>query len=510
MATAGLKRAAARPGGEADYAAIFECAGTAIGKLAPDGRFLNVNQAYSDLTGYSREELTAAGFQRFTHADDPESDLEAWQALLAGEAERYSRDKRYIRKNGREIWVRVSVSVVRDARGEADFFIEVAQNIDAQKTAEQVLAAREAQLRTIVETVPVGLIIAEFPSGRIVFGNKHVEHLAGHPVLNSPDINSYAEWVAFHADGTRVRSEEYPLARMAAAGEENPSIDVNYRRGDGTFAWRRISGRPVRDASGAIRGGVVAVVDIDEERKARDRAAEQLECVKNQLIHASRVSAMGTMASTIAHEINQPLAAVASCLRGTIKRLRKGGAAAAGEAVVWLERGEQIALQAGETIRRLRAMLAHGETKCERVPLARLIEDAKAIALVGEAAKRVAYSQEVDPALCVEADPVQIQQVLINLFRNAVEAMVNAKEPRLAISARRDGAFVEIRVADGGPGIPENMRASLFEPFLSTKESGMGIGLSICRTIVEAHQGRIWAGDGELGGAAFSFTVPAA
>ncbi|HYG30492.1 MAG TPA: PAS domain S-box protein [Allosphingosinicella sp.] len=493
-----------------DFARIFAGAGTAIGKLAPDGRFLLVNQPFCELTGYDRDSLTAGAFQQITHPDDLEADLEAVQALLAGEAERYSRDKRYVRRNGRVIWVRVTVSLVRDADGEPDFFIKVVQNIDAYKIAEQVLAAREAQLRTIVETVPVGLLIAELPSGRVVGGNSYLEQLLRHPVLHSREIAEYDRWVSYHADGRQVAATEYPLARMALEREENPSLEANYRRGDGTFAWIRMEGRPVRDSTGEICGGVVAVVDIDEERKARDRAAEQLESLRNQLIHTSRVSAMGTMASTIAHEINQPLVAVASCLRGTINRLRKGGAPAIDEALRWLERGEQITLQTGETIQRLRTMLAHGEAKRETVPLARLIEDANAIALVGPAAKAISYRQDVDPSIKVDADAVQIQQVLINLVRNAVEAMAESPDRRLSVTATRDAHSVEICVRDSGPGIAEEMRASLFEPFQSSKPGGMGVGLSICRTIVEAHQGRIWVADGEEAGGAFCFTLPVA
>ena len=219
---------------------------------------------------------------------------------------------------------------------------------------------------------------------------------------------------------------------------------------------------------------------------------------------------MGTMASTIAHEINQPLTALATCLRGTINRLKKGGVESIDDAVKWLGRGEQIALQAGETIHRLRAMLAKSEAKRETVPVARLIEDANAIALVGAAAAGIDYRQDVDPGLTVDADPVQMQQVLINLVRNAADAVGGGGERRITVSARREGGFVHFRVADTGPGIAEAARDTLFEPFVSTKSGGMGVGLSICRTIVEAHQGRIFAENSESGGATFCFTIPAA
>jgi len=141
--------------------------------------------------------------------------------------------------------------------------------------AEAAQRQSEAQLRTIVETVPVGLVMAELPSGRIVGGNAYVEQMLRHPVLHSPDIHSYSEWVSFHADGTRVDGIEYPLARMVLAGEENPSIEVQYQRGDGTRAWTRIMGRPVRNKRGELVGGVVALLDVDAERRAREDLAER-------------------------------------------------------------------------------------------------------------------------------------------------------------------------------------------------------------------------------------------
>jgi two-component system sensor kinase FixL len=155
-------------------------------------------------------------------------------------------------------------------------------------------------------------------------------------------------------------------------------------------------------------------------------------------------------------------------------------------------------------------MLTRGEVRQERVELARLIEEAKSIALVGAQLDGVGYSQDVDPAIAVKGDPIQIQQVLINLLRNAIEAMADSSPRHLSISVRAADGLAEVQVADSGPGIPEERRGTLFEPFVSTKPSGMGIGLSICRTIVESHGGRISAGERDGGGAVIAFTLPLA
>jgi PAS domain S-box-containing protein len=143
-----------------------------------------------------------------------------------------------------------------------------------RRAALRQLSESEAQLRTIVETVPVGIVLAELPNGRIVGGNSYVEKLLRHPVLPTPALDGHGEWVAFHADGRRVAAHEYPLARMALAGEENPSLEVHYQRGDGTRAWMQILGRPVRDSGGELIGGVVALVDVDGERRARQALAD--------------------------------------------------------------------------------------------------------------------------------------------------------------------------------------------------------------------------------------------
>jgi two-component system sensor kinase FixL len=490
------------------YRRMFDAAGVAMAQTALDGRIMMANAAFTRLTGFSHEELVGTHFSEITHPEDDGGSVERHRQMLAGNIDAFRAEKRYRRKDGSFVWVAIEVATVPDADGRPEFFVAAAESIEDRKHAEEALAAREAQLRTIFDAVPVGLILAELPSGRIVEGNKHIERMLRHPVIHSPDIASYGEWVGYHADGRRVANEEYPLARMALAGEEEPSLDIHYRRGDGTFFWGRISGRPVRDARGQVVGGVIAVLDIDAERKARDEIDRKVHGLQNRLIHASRVSAMGAMASAMAHELNQPLSAISNYLEAAARALDRSDAAVAEEALFAVEAASGCAIRAGDIIRRLRAMLVHGDARKEPALVAELIAEARALATIGGAETEVAFGQDVSPALAVLGDPVQIQQVLLNLMRNAIESMHDSAERRLWVTAGPRGDMVEIVVQDTGSGVEPAVRELLFEPFSSTKEEGMGVGLSICRTIVEAHGGRIWAEWGEGPGTAFHFTLP--
>jgi len=240
-------------------------------------------------------------------------------------------------------------------------------------------------------------------------------------------------------------------------------------------------------------------------REAEHRLMES----QAELIHVSRVSELGAMGSMLAHELNQPLAAIGNYIAAA-QRLVGAGKASTREQKRALAHALASTQRAAEIIRRLRAFVIKGEV--ERAPhdVNNIIEDALILALAGGVLKDAGTEMRFDPAArWVLADPIQIQQVLNNLFRNAVDVMAGMERRELLISTRRDGAMVEISVADTGPGLAEKEPDRLFESFYSSKGAGMGLGLSISRTIVEAHGGRIWAESGEPG-AVFRFTLPAA
>jgi two-component system, LuxR family, sensor kinase FixL len=274
-------------------------------------------------------------------------------------------------------------------------------------------------------------------------------------------------------------------------------------RADGsTFPMKLSVGETISDGERLFTG---FVQDLTERREFEAR----LEQAKSELIHVDRISAMGTMASTLAHELNQPLTAIAA-YGEAVRDLLGGDAPVDREMLreVFADMSSQ-AVRAGAIVRRLRQFVSRGEVARTIEDLPALINEASALALVGTRERGISaqffYAPDATP---VYADRVQIQQVLVNLMRNAIEAMETAPVRRLSVATMLlDEETVQVTVADTGTGIAPEIRERLFEAFGTTKEHGMGLGLSICRTIVEAHGGRITARDAQGGGTEFQFTL---
>ncbi|WP_324750822.1 ATP-binding protein [Sphingomonas sp. LY54] len=296
------------------------------------------------------------------------------------------------------------------------------------------------------------------------------------------------------------------LARALASRATYWSDEYRLRRADGEYAIIYERCFIIRDDNGAAIRAVGALVDLTEKRTAEQKVQQ----LQSELIHVSRVSAMGTMASTLAHELNQPLTAVTSYLVGCQRLLESGGEDREGLLLEGMKGAHASALRAGDVIRRLRAMTERGEVCTRAVPLGEAVEEAMGLALVGLDESGLDIQLDVPPTLAVEADPIQLQQVMLNLVRNALQAMQNAPCRKLEIAAAERRGFVEILVRDSGAGIAPEIAETLFEPFTSGREEGMGIGLSISRTIVEAHGGRIWAEANPGGGTVFFLRLPAA
>lgn len=304
------------------------------------------------------------------------------------------------------------------------------------------------------------------------------------------------------------------LARYLETGKKNIigiGREVAARRKDGTVF-------PVELAVGEMEIGgqkkfTGFIRDISRRREAEEllKASEQrLKELQSEFVHVSRLSAMGEMAATLAHELNQPLAAMMNYAQATRRLLEGSAAEDAARLRDLMTKAVAQANRAGDIIRRLRSFVAQGESERSLDDIGDVVNEACALALIGARADGIETSLALDEDLpAVLIDRVQIQQVIVNLIRNALDAMEGQERRALWIeTARGDDNTLTVAVADNGPGLDAAIAEKLFTPFNSSKADGMGIGLSISRSIVEQHGGHIWATPNEGGGVVFSFTLP--
>jgi two-component system sensor kinase FixL len=242
------------------------------------------------------------------------------------------------------------------------------------------------------------------------------------------------------------------------------------------------------------------------QRHDRERLLHE---VQSELLHISRLSTMGEMASALAHELNQPLSAIANYLQGARRLLQNSPDDRAPMIIEAMNKAAEQAVRAGQVIQRLRDFVARGETEKRIESITRLVEEASALALVAAKDQSIRMSLRLDPSVdLVLVDKVQIQQVLLNLLRNALEAMQTSERRELIVSTRpAEDNMIAVDVADTGSGISPDVASRLFQPFVTTKRQGMGVGLSISRTIIESHGGQITVESNPVGGTIFRFTL---
>lgn len=363
------------------------------------------------------------------------------------------------------------------------------------------LHAAEARLRSILSTVPDAMMIID-ERGLIESISTTAERLFGY----TADEVAGKNISLFMPQPYREQHDSY-LARYLQTRERHiigiGRIVVGQRKDGTTFPMHLTVGEMQTGDKHYFTG---FIRDLTEQQLTEQRLQE----LQAEVTHMSRFTALGEMASTLAHEINQPLTAINNYLKGCHRLLQKIEGEPVRVLQDALDKAADQALRAGQIIRRLREFVARGDSERQVENLAKLIEDASTLALVGVREHAIAVSFRLDPeADQVLVDRIQIQQVLVNLIRNAVEVLAEAPTPRqLAIQTigGKDGV-VEVSVADSGAGLAPEVSAHLFQPFVTTKPKGMGLGLSICRTIVEAHGGKIWAGTRPGGGTIFRFTL---
>lgn len=472
----------------------------AIYMVDPEGRVTIWNRGAQRLQGWSEEEVLGRPIDIFYPPDAVEAGKPRADLASARETGKHEEEEWRIRKDGSEFLAFVSTTPLFDDNGAIRGFAEVVRDVTGQRAAENALRSSESHLRSILSTVPDSMIVID-EKGIILSFSAAAERLFGYREAEVVGTNVSR----LMPSPDRERHDGY-LARYLATGERRiigiGRVVFGQRRDGTTFPMELSVGEAIGDERRIFTG---FIRDLTERR----RTEERLEELQSELIHVSRVSAMGTMASTLAHELNQPITAVANYVEGVRDLLADPDPADLPMIREALEDAGKEALRAGHIVRRLREYVSRGEVDKRIENLTILINEAAVLGLMGAREKGVTVDFDLDAnASPVLIDKVQIQQVLINLMRNAVEAMSSVPERRLLISSSPDRpGFARVSVADTGPGLTPEVEAQLFTAFISTKAEGMGLGLSICRTIVEANGGHIWAEPRDGGGTVFHFTL---
>lgn len=358
-------------------------------------------------------------------------------------------------------------------------------------------------LHALIDTVPDAMVVID-GTGHIMSFSKGAERMFGYAeneilgenvsmLMPSPDREKH--------DGYLAHYRETGEKRIIGIGR----VTTARRRDGATFPIDLAVGEVVLQGERVFAG---FIRDLTESRETE----RLLHSLQAELAHASRITSMGTLATSIAHELNQPLTAVTNYVqaaRDLLTDLTPENVELVREA---LQETATEALRAGQIVHRLRDFVSRGESSREIASLHRLVTETTALALLDVNVRNTDFVTRFDPSCdAVLVDPVQVQQVLLNLMRNAFDAMAEMPVKQLIVAtAPADGDMVRVTVSDSGPGISSEIADRLFQPFVSTKDSGMGLGLSICHTIAASHGGKIWAEPSELGGTSFHFTLMSA
>ncbi|SNT12311.1 PAS/PAC sensor signal transduction histidine kinase [Sphingomonas laterariae] len=472
----------------------------AIYMLDEEGRIAIWNKGAERIKGWKEEDILGRSAAIFYPSEDvangkPEADLA--HARTQG---RFQEESWRLRKDGSEFLADIAITPLYDEDGRLRGFGKVVRDITDEKAAERAIEKREAQLNSILATVPDAMVVIDAEGTMLsfshaalrMFGYEEAEVLGRNVsmLMPSPDREAHDDYIA--------RYLQTGEARIIGSTRR-----VMGRRKDGTLVPHELA---IGEATG---GGERVFTGFMRDLTDQETTAARLKELQGELIHVSRVSAMGAMASTLAHELNQPITAVVNYVQIAHALLEEPDAETIAEVREALADAASESLRAGQIVRRLRDFVARGEVQKRVEDLPTLIEEACSLGLVGLSEHGIQTRLELDPsATPALADRVQIEQVLVNLIRNAAEAMAESPTRLLTIAtALERPAMVRVTIADTGPGLDADVAALLFQAFLSTKAEGMGLGLSICRTIVEAHGGKIWVDIPPEGGTRFHFTL---
>ena len=462
-----------------------------------DGSAEFFNRPWLDYTGLSYDEARDWGWEKIVHPEDRNSLLAYWRSILAS-GEPGENEARLRRFDGEYRWFLLRANPLRDESGAIVKWYGTNIDIEDRKRAEESAETSELSFRRIVETIPA-LVWCASPEGELTYVNQRILDYTG---ASLADL-AQAGWVNFlHPDD--VQQTVTIWTDNVRTGNLH---DVQYRlrKHDSSYRWFHVLGQAMLDSNSRVTQWYGLLIDIDDRRNIE----ETLHRTETRLSKATQIATVGELAASIAHEINQPLGAVVAngyaCMRWL--SAESPNIAKAREAA---ERIVRDGRETGEVLARIRALFKRTPVQHVVLDLNSLIHEVIRLLGAESSRRRVEIETELQKDLqSVLGDRVQLQQLILNLLMNGFDAMdsISDRPKRMIIrSQQNDLATALVEVEDTGVGLSDCEK--VFEPFFTTKEHGMGMGLAICRSIVEGHDGELWASQNEKFGTTFRFTLP--
>lgn len=527
----------------AEHQVIFDNAIVGIVYLR-DRMIVRCNRRFEEMFGYGPGELTGKGIVVLYPTPDEYDRIGRVGYGYLETHETYSDERLMRRRNGDLFWCRVSGRVL-DRDRPAHLGVWIFQDTSQQKRAEEALhranerleqrvhertaelrralealreevatrekaeaelRASQEKYRALFEMFPIGISITD-AAGNVIEINKQLSRISSLPAMKkfTSELKLHSANAALiHADGRPVQHDELPSTRAILEQRVVADVELGVRYAQGKVRWFRVTAAPIPVPG---YGAVVAYAEVTERKRMEERERHQ----QAELARVSRLNTMGEMAAALAHELGQPLAATLNYLHGCQLRLAAGDhldtalfGSALSQAIFHAER-------AGGIVRNVRQFVRRHEPESVPTQINGLLEEVAGFLDFERKQFRTELRLTLDPDLpTVWVDPLEIKQVAVNLIKNAFEAMADLPQQQrlLEVSTRLRGALVEVAVADCGPGVAKKNLTQIFDAFYTTKTNGVGLGLAVCRTIIESHGGRLVVGRNVYGGATFSFTLP--
>lgn len=479
--------------------AMEESMMTGLRAIDMQGRIIYVNPAFCKLVGMRAEQLIGSTppFPYWPPEDNAEQ-MRNLEMTLAGRAPPEGFQMRIVHAGGEHTDVRFYISPLIDSARRQTGWMASMIDITEPVRARAELVASHERFVTVLDGLDAPMYVADARTDEVLFANRACCALFGADAVGRSSAELGDGW---RRDGAPLRDpRQLTLADLPCALYDG---EVRDERGGRWYFQRE---RAIKWVDGRVARMVISS-DITQAKQIEDENLRQ----QTRLEQTSRLISMGEMASTLAHELNQPLAAIANYAMGCVSRL-EGGVYVREELLAAMQKASSQAERAGTIVRRMRDFVRKSEPHCVAVPLADIVDEAVGFAEIEARKAGIAIALDIAPDLPpVHADRIMVEQVLLNLVKNGIEAMEQTPPARrrLRIAARcNDAGLVEVEVRDQGQGIAAAVADELFRPFFTTKAQGMGMGLNICRTIIEFHKGRLWAEANPEGGTVFRFTLP--